>query len=136
MDMRQLIETVRPLVEAKRWGKVGRSNIFRDPSRSDFVALMSGIRKKHDIPNGDAVMRGFMMSFDRGILVFDAWELTHDDVLAELGDEIGGYSAIRLNFWTDTGVVGIGSDNDAEKVKSDPWLHKMMGGDFEVEVAY
>jgi hypothetical protein len=132
-DIRRFMHAAAIVSEGVR--KIGRSPIFWNPSRNDFLTVMRRLRKKHDLSEDDIVLRGFV-DLSENVLLFDAWHHTHDDALEEIGDDIGGVLALRLNFWSEDAVVGISSDRYADTVEKNQNIIKMMGGSFSTEVAY
>lgn len=123
------------LSEAMKWGKVGPTWIYSNPTRMEFVGMMSRLRAKYNLGDEDVVLRGFLQR-SGGVLVFDGWHATHQEIFDDYQGEISDYNCSRLSFWQDSGVVGVGTLDDAGKVMADPVLLAMMGGPFEVEECY
>lgn len=89
-----------PLTEGRvipiEWGYPEPVKVFVNPSRQQARTLVDMIRRKR----GKLYLRGLMIE-DKKVMVWDGWDMTHDDVHQRLAPNIASHSSDYSTFEID-----------------------------------
>ena len=103
------------------WGYTQPVLVIRNPSPPQARGLVARIRKKRD----EVYLRGLMIE-DKIVLIWDGWDMTHDDVREQLFPNVRSHSSDLTLFEIDSdGDFGLVQAGDYDPERS-PFVRNAM----------